>query len=93
MLVKSTYRFPYKRERLFQFETIVPDFIKKYSKLDNHRDGIPLFIEVKEKLMPLTTIPYEKEAFEKFDFISWPKSKIDNTPFVEILKRKMNNDL
>ncbi len=36
----------------------------------------------------LKTDPYEKGAFEYFDFISWLESKIENRPFAEIIKEK-----
>lgn len=88
-LVKSTYRFLYKRERLYQFETIVLDFIRKYSKVNNRKEAITLFKEVRETLLPLTQIPFEKKAFDKFDFIPWLDSKIEGKSFSEILKSKL----
>ncbi|MGQ0827659.1 MAG: hypothetical protein ACT4ON_04620 [Bacteroidota bacterium] len=88
-LVKSTYRFLYKRERLYQFETIVLDFIRKYSKINNRKEAITLFKEVKEKMLPLTLIPYEKKAFDKFDFIPWIESKIEGKSFADVLRSKI----
>lgn len=88
-LVKSTYRFLYKRERLYKFETIVLDFIRKYSKVNSRKEAIALFKEVREALIPLLEIPYEKKAFDKFDFIPWLDSKIEGKSLAEVLKSKL----
>ena len=92
-IVKSTYRYLYKKNRLFKIETVILDFIRKTSKLETKKDFIPAFKELKKKLLVLSKDPYEARAFEYFDFISWLDSKIENRSFVEIVKKKVKSSI
>jgi len=85
--VRSAYRFLYKRQRLYKFEGIILDFIRKRSPyLDSHKKVVEAFKELLKKLVPLTRDPYEKNAFAYFDIISWLESKIQNRPFGEVVR-------
>ena len=89
-IVKSTYRFLYKRNRLYRFETCVLNFIKKsLPKANTQQKLINSFEDLKQELEDVTKEPLEKKALEYFDFISWLESKIENRPFAEIVKEKV----
>lgn len=88
-LVKSTYRFLYKRKRLYKFETDILNFIrKKLPEIDTQKQLIGAFKGLKEELVEIIKDPFEKKALEYFDFISWLESKIENRPFAEIVREK-----
>ncbi len=88
--VKSTYRFLYKRKRLYKFETIILDFVKaKLSKMKTRKEQIAAFKELKTAAEKIANDTYESQAFMNFDFISWVDSKIEGRSFEEILKRKI----
>lgn len=88
-IAKSTYRFLYKRKRLFKVETVILNFIKKYPNWVNQKEMIIGFTELLDDLKKLASDSFEKHAFEYFDFISWLQSKIDKKPF-EIVKKSQN---
>ena len=88
-VVKSTYRFLYKRGGLYKFETTILHFIKnKLPYIFNNKELIQAFIGLKEELEEIVKDPLEQKALESFDFIYWLKSKIENRPFGEILREK-----
>ena len=90
-IVKSTYRFLYKRKRLYKFETSFLDFIRqKLPKVKSNKELVGAFKELKIELEAIAKDPFEKKALEYFDFISWLESKIGNRPFAEIVKEKMS---
>lgn len=89
-VVKSTYRFLYKRGRLYKFETVVLNFIKnKLPTIFNNKELIVKFIELKGELDILGKDYLEEEVSESFDFISWVESKIQNRPFREVFREKV----
>ena len=89
--VISTYRFLYKRNRLYKFENYILTFIrKKLPKLITREEQIIAFKELETELKKLSKDPFERKALDYFDFISWLKSKIENRPFVEIVREKGN---
>jgi len=87
----STYRFLYKSKRLYKLETIMLNFIKKkMPDIYTPKDEQDAFIELRKECLEISEDPYEKKAFEYFDYISWLDSKIEKKPFEEIVRRKFN---
>jgi hypothetical protein len=85
----STYRFLSKSKRLYKLENILLDYIrKKMPGARTRREQIESFKELREKLSELAAHPFEKKAFEYFDYVSWLDSKIENRPFKEIVQEK-----
>lgn len=85
----SAYRFLYKSKRLYKLENIVLNFIrKKMHHIYTPKDQIEAFIELRKEFMELSEHPYEKKAFEYFDYISWLDSKIEKKSFEEVVKNK-----
>jgi tetratricopeptide (TPR) repeat protein len=88
-LFRSTYRFLYKRDRLYRFEAAVMDFIKKNLLKDIDRHNIKKqFIKLRIKLLRIVEDPLERNLLDYFDFISWLESKIEGKPFAAVIKRK-----
>ena len=88
----STYRFLYKRNKLFKFESIVLRFIKeKMPHINNSSELKKAFIELKENLEIQLKDPLERKALDYFDFITWIESKISKKDFKTLAKDKMLN--
>ena len=89
----SAYRFLYKSKRLYQAENIVLNFIRKKMRyIYTSKDEMEAFIELRKELWELSDHPYEKKAFEYFDYISWLDSRIKKRPFEEIVKDKFQEN-
>ena len=85
-IVKSTYRFLHKRGGLYKFETCVLNFIrKKFPKINDNKELLEAFKELKTELEKITRDPFEKLALEYFDFISWIDSKIQNRQLTDVV--------
>lgn len=87
-LLRSTYRYLLKQEIVYQFEAVMIQFIRKLPKLSSSRKIKDAYIELKTTLEKLQQDPFEKQAFELFDIISWLDSKIEKKGFAEIVKEK-----
>lgn len=86
--VKSVYRYLLKQQRLFKFETLVLEFIRK--KVPNSTKDLKIaFADLKENMLILRKNKHEKKAFDYFDFISWLESKIKKRPFAEVVKENI----
>lgn len=93
--VKSVHRFLYKRNRLYKVETIVLDFIRKeVPKISSTVEtqyiaSLRKFFEsLLTAMKAIANDPFERRAFDYFDFISWLESKVENRPFAEIVREK-----
>lgn len=75
-LVKSTYRFLYKRSKLYRLEYLIMDFLRKLTEIRNEDDLRFSLISLKKKMDVLKNDPYEKNAFVYFDFLRWLEPKI-----------------
>ncbi len=90
-LVKSFYRFLLKKDRLYEFEKVILNFIRKdVSKIDSTQERIRIFKSLKLKIEALLSNPLEKIALQYIDMPAWLESKINNKPIIEILRQKKN---
>lgn len=85
---KSVYRFLYKRNRVYKFETLVLDFIKKNSVIKSKEQQMNLYQKTKETILRLSTDPFEREVLDRFDFVAWLDSRIEDRPLIEILRER-----
>ena len=77
-LLKSTYRYLYKRKKLYKLEILILNFIRRIP-LMNTPDSVKMnFAILKKEMQKLKQDPYEKNAFEYFDFLRWVDSKADS---------------
>jgi len=89
--VKSVYRFFYKKERLYKFETALIDFIRTTLSTINVLDKNSLkdaFKLLKNNLEKIAKNPYEQKALDLFDFTAWLESKIKDKSFASIIKER-----
>lgn len=85
-LLRSTYRYLRSRNRIYEFEKRVLNFIRESGKLNTKKEMKIGFIKLKTDFEKLAEIPSEKIMFQYFDFIAWLESKIKGKPFAEIVK-------
>jgi hypothetical protein len=87
-LLRSTYRFLQKRNRMYKVEKNVLTFIKDANKTAYSRALKEAFIKLKDTFEALAKDPSEKVMFQYFDFIAWADSKINNEAFAGAVKRR-----
>ena len=87
-LLRSTYRFLRKRNRMFEFEKRVLGFIKNSNKIYTNKELKKAFIILKKDFESLSQIPSEKAMLQYFDFIAWLESKIEGKSFSTVIKEK-----
>ena len=85
-LLKSTYRFLYKHQRLYKFEAAMMQFMRKYMLRWNPGQNMKEpFNVLRKKFEQLSKDTYERHALNYFDFISWLESKIEDKSFASIV--------
>ncbi|RMG76557.1 MAG: hypothetical protein D6714_21190 [Bacteroidetes bacterium] len=86
-LVKSVYRFLGKMRELNVVQAEILRFLKRELYSDPQRLQ-KAFIQLKNKLEPYESHPYERRSFLYLDIISWLESKIENRPVQEVIQEK-----
>lgn len=85
-LLRSTYRFLSKRNRLYEFEKSVLGFIQKSGKVRSPKELREAFVQLKVEFENLSKIPSENAMLRYFNFIAWLTSKIENITFAETVQ-------
>lgn len=91
-LLRSTYRFLSKRNRLFEFEKTVLKFIQKSGKLRSSKELKNTFIQLKKEFENLSKIPSENAMLNYFNFTAWLESKIENKTFAEAVRAEYQRE-
>ncbi len=86
--LKSTSRYLQSRNRVYRFESVVLNFIRRSLKARSIEDRERIYEDLVTSLKELRADPFESTAFEYFDFVSWAESKLYNRPFKELVKEK-----
>jgi hypothetical protein len=88
--IKSAYRFLTKRDCLQLTIGHVLDFLRKSGKGKNsQKTDKERFVELKSQITEdLKIDPIQKDILQYFDILSWLESRIQNKPFMEIVKAK-----
>jgi hypothetical protein len=76
------------RNRSYQFENVFLKFAETVAKSSDQDEMQPLFAELHGQLKVLEQDPFEKSAFEYFDFPAWAEAKASGKLFSEIVKDK-----
>lgn len=86
--LKSVQRYLDKRKRMFRFETIFLDFIRKISKATNEKEILESYNHLHKELLQLKEDHFERTVFEYFDFIAWVESKLQNITFADVIRQR-----
>jgi hypothetical protein len=84
-VMKSTYYFLRKRNKIYKYEQIIIKFMKGSLRAKSEKALIELFKEMKYELEVIQKDEYEKNAFDAFNIIPWLECKIEKKPMREIL--------
>jgi len=75
-LIISTYRFLYKRKKVYKLETLVLNFIRRLTKIQTDDDLKENFELLRKDLTAIYNLPHEKNIFLYFDYLNWVNKKI-----------------
>ena len=88
-MIRSTYRYLLKRNRLYKFETVVINYIRKNMPESNsNAELLSAFTSLKNEIVELTKDPFEKSALELFDYVSWLESKLNNKSYEDMVRQR-----
>ena len=83
----STKRFLKDKQRIYKFENLFLKAISKISKDHiNQFDIEEILLPYVDELKQLKQDPFEKPAFDYFDFHTWVNSKVNGKTFLELKK-------
>jgi len=86
-MLRSTYRYLYKKARIYKHEKLILEFIRKLCNITTKEGLNQIFTRLRDQLLTLQQEPYEKSPFY-FDIISWLESKIYHVTMQQIVKAK-----
>lgn len=88
-IIKSTYRYLYKKNKLYKFENVILNFLrKKTNNISNKKELVIALKDLRNELVEIYKDPFESKAFGFLHFLYWLDSKIEKRPFAEIVKSK-----
>ena len=85
--VQSVYRFLLKLDEMQEVQKEIFNFLRKLPRMNN-KDVIAEFGLLKNRLVSIRNLKFEKRAFLYLDIISWLSSKIENCRIQEIIQQK-----
>jgi len=74
-LIVSTYRYLYKRNKIFKIESLLLNFLRKTTLITNESELTEHLAILRNSLLKLKQDNFEKNAFEYFDFALWIEDK------------------
>ena len=86
-LIRSTYRYLQRRERLLGYERSILQFLHDAQKIASPHDLPQTFHKLKDSLEILQQSPTESAMLRYFDIIAWLESKISGIPFAQVVQR------
>ena len=79
-LMKSTYRFLYKKKRVYQFENLFLKYLNLFLRSETKKERRQLFTNFREELLPLLDNKLENLIFNDIDLIGWIDTNLGNHP-------------
>lgn len=80
-LLVSTYRYLYKKKKIYKLERTLLNFIKKLPQVSSDEQMRAIFLALRKELVEYKNDRYEKNAFRYFDFIYWIDKKLQQQGF------------
>lgn len=91
-IIKSTSRYLNKRQRHYEMESLVLNYMKRLAKLAGGSGIRQVFTEFYEDLADLLDNDSDKVILEYFDYPTWIMSKIRGKSFGEMVKYTFENN-
>ena len=76
-LLKSTFRYLTKRERIYKFEKIMLKYVGECLRTNDTLELPDIFTRLRNDLMIIKSDPFESVMFEDIDLIAWLDKKIE----------------
>jgi len=77
-IIKSTYRFLFKKKRVYQFETLFLKYIKLFLTMNTKKDQSEILHKFRADLQLLLNDQFENVIFNDIDLIGWIDKKTGN---------------
>lgn len=90
-LLRSTYRYLNKANRLSEFERKMMDFIREAGKPHSRKEMQQILENLKQDFEELSHQP-SYGVFDLFDIIAWLESKINGKQFAEVAKERFQQN-
>lgn len=84
--LKSAYHFLCKREKVYQYENIILKYLRRSFRIKTTKELYSMFIDMNNELKEILDDPFEQNAFDAFNILTWLKSKIGNESIFNILR-------
>jgi hypothetical protein len=76
-LLRSTYRYLAKRNRIHDFEEAMLRSMQKIIKVGGGKATLGIFSDLKKELEEIYADPYKKNSMDHFDYIEWLNDKLN----------------
>lgn len=90
--IRNVYKVLVKMDDLHQVQKEMISFIRQLGQIFDYQLKMA-FIDLRKKLKPFESHPYEKRAFLYLDIVSWLESKIENRSVQEIIQEKFREKM
>jgi hypothetical protein len=87
--IRSTYRFLLSRKNFNQYEQLIMQFLKNLKGNESVAELKKRFIALRDQMIALLALPFEKRSFVYFDIISWLESKIQDRPIQVVFQERL----
>lgn len=87
--LKSAYHFLSKREKVYKYENIILQYLRRSFRISSQKQLAEMFEEMKRDLEKIADDPFEQNAFDAFNILYWLDSKIKNISVAEVMKKQL----
>ncbi|MEI6411278.1 MAG: hypothetical protein WCR52_17955 [Bacteroidota bacterium] len=91
-LLRSTTRFMQKKNRLYDLERRIIQFMSELMRLPDARTRLGAFLKVKADFQSETLRPAVNALLQVMDLEAWLESKIQGKPFAAVVKEKFERE-
>ncbi len=82
-LGRATYRFLFQTEQNYQVESLMVRFMRNVGQFANKKELHEGLLRLKQKLETLQNDDFEKQAFNRINYLYWIESKLNNCTIME----------
>lgn len=86
-VLKSAYHFLSRRKKVYKYEKIILDYMRKSFRVRTDNELIEMFVFMRKDLDEIKNDEFEQNAFDAFNIMPWLDSKIENIPFIDAIRK------
>jgi len=84
--MRSTYRYLYRKNKVFKFEKTILDFLRISFRVKDNKELIEEFAILQKNLIELNKDTYEHRVIADLFIVQWLKSKTEKKKLIEVIK-------